>query len=176
MKFDWTDERIATLKRLFNDGLTALEIAAAMGLETRGPVCGKIDRLKLKRPIKLGASSAETAAKIVRRKRVTKHDATPARQRSIVQLADALEATDIAADASPYAVTFDNLRDSDCKWPLGDPADLRTFRFCGAFREQPGPYCGRHTRMAYAREGQTIISDEDRARAAANYRRGARAA
>lgn len=44
----WTDQEIETIKRLFAEGKTDLQIAKAMGL-TKGQVCGKRGRLKIKR-------------------------------------------------------------------------------------------------------------------------------
>ena len=46
-------------------------------------------------------------------------------------------------------VTLMELRESMCRWPLGDPAAAE-FRFCGA--KSPagsGPYCCQHSRIAY---------------------------
>ena len=46
-------------------------------------------------------------------------------------------------------VTIMELRESMCRWPLGDPASP-DFRYCGA--DSPigdGPYCKYHARVAY---------------------------
>ena len=46
-------------------------------------------------------------------------------------------------------VTIMELRESTCRWPLGDPASP-DFRYCGA--DSPigeGPYCKYHARVAY---------------------------
>jgi GcrA cell cycle regulator len=44
-------------------------------------------------------------------------------------------------------VTIVELRESMCRWPIGDPAQSE-FRFCGA-KKLPGekPYCGRHVSL-----------------------------
>ncbi|VTZ49869.1 GcrA cell cycle regulator [Methylocella tundrae] len=46
-------------------------------------------------------------------------------------------------------VTMLELRESMCRWPIGDPTQA-DFRFCGA-RKTPGegPYCGCHAAIAY---------------------------
>lgn len=46
-------------------------------------------------------------------------------------------------------VTIMELRESMCRWPIGDPTQA-DFRFCGA-RKTPGagPYCGCHSAIAY---------------------------
>ena len=41
------------------------------------------------------------------------------------------------------------LRESMCRWPVGDPSSAE-FRYCGS--KAPigaGPYCAHHSRMAY---------------------------
>ena len=46
-------------------------------------------------------------------------------------------------------VTIMDLRESMCRWPVGDPASAE-FRYCGG--KAPigeGPYCAYHSRMAY---------------------------
>lgn len=44
---NWTEDRIATLKRLWADGKTATEIAAELGGTSRNAVIGKAHRLGL---------------------------------------------------------------------------------------------------------------------------------
>ena len=43
----WTDERVELLKKLWNDGLSASQIAAELGNVTRNAVIGKVHRLGL---------------------------------------------------------------------------------------------------------------------------------
>ena len=46
-------------------------------------------------------------------------------------------------------VTIMDLRESMCRWPVGDPSSAE-FRYCGS--KAPigaGPYCAHHSRMAY---------------------------
>jgi GcrA cell cycle regulator len=45
-------------------------------------------------------------------------------------------------------VTIMELRDSMCRWPLGDPSTPE-FRFCGARAGTAMPYCGYHAQLAY---------------------------
>jgi GcrA cell cycle regulator len=45
-------------------------------------------------------------------------------------------------------VTIMELRDSMCRWPVGDPTSAE-FRFCGAACESGATYCTHHARMAY---------------------------
>ncbi|MFC3265598.1 GcrA family cell cycle regulator, partial [Camelimonas abortus] len=43
----WTDERVELLKKLWSEGLSASQIATAMGGVTRNAVIGKVHRLGL---------------------------------------------------------------------------------------------------------------------------------
>ncbi|MBU2135314.1 MAG: GcrA cell cycle regulator, partial [Alphaproteobacteria bacterium] len=43
----WTDERVDTLKKLWQDGLSASQIAKQLGGVTRNAVIGKVHRLGL---------------------------------------------------------------------------------------------------------------------------------
>ncbi|TMJ76370.1 MAG: GcrA cell cycle regulator, partial [Alphaproteobacteria bacterium] len=54
----WTDERVETLKRLWAEGLSASQIAAALGGVTRNAVIGKVHRLGLSGRAKAPSSAA----------------------------------------------------------------------------------------------------------------------
>lgn len=70
----WTDERIATLKKLWEGGSTASQIAEELGGVSRNAVIGKAHRLGLKsRPSPVKANEKKKAAK----KASTKPAATP---------------------------------------------------------------------------------------------------
>jgi GcrA cell cycle regulator len=45
-------------------------------------------------------------------------------------------------------LTVVDLTPSSCRWPTGNPRDLKTFRYCGE-PAQGGPYCERHAQLAY---------------------------
>jgi hypothetical protein len=62
---------------------------------------------------------------------------------------EAVFATDLA-DPEPIegALTIVDLTASTCRWPSGNPRDLKTFRYCGETAHS-GPYCERHARLAY---------------------------
>ena len=54
------------------------------------------------------------------------------------------------ADQEPIEgnLTVVDLTATTCRWPSGNPRDLRTFRYCGE-KACGGPYCERHSRLAY---------------------------
>jgi hypothetical protein len=53
------------------------------------------------------------------------------------------------ADQEPIdgRLTVVELTETSCRWPTGNPRDLKTFRYCGELAR--GPYCKRHARLAY---------------------------
>jgi GcrA cell cycle regulator len=54
------------------------------------------------------------------------------------------------ADQEPIdgTITVVDLTPLSCRWPTGNPRDLKTFRYCGE-TASCGPYCERHARLAY---------------------------
>ena len=46
-QLQWTDDRVELLKKLWNDGLSASQIANELGQVTRNAVIGKVHRLGL---------------------------------------------------------------------------------------------------------------------------------
>lgn len=45
--------------------------------------------------------------------------------------------------------SIEELTNTKCKWPIGDPKD-NDFKFCGnASHDSETPYCDFHTKMAY---------------------------
>jgi GcrA cell cycle regulator len=156
----WTDERVELLRKLWLDGLSASQIASELsnGI-TRNAVIGKVHRLGL-------SGRAKAPAQATPRPRPPKQiRSTPApRQHApIVRGNLAFALAPRIVEAQPQArvaleevvipmserVTIMELRESMCRWPLGDPASPE-FRYCGS--EAPigeGPYCTYHARVAY---------------------------
>ena len=48
-------------------------------------------------------------------------------------------------------ITLADLTLLSCRWPIGNPRDLTTFRYCGEAAPCGGSYCKRHARLAYPR-------------------------
>ena len=75
----WTDERIATLKKMWEGGSTASQIADELGGVSRNAVIGKAHRLGLKsRPSPVKANDKKKAAKKVSSKSAPAKKAAPA--------------------------------------------------------------------------------------------------
>jgi len=154
----WTDERVELLKKLWTDGLSASQIAAELGNVTRNAVIGKVHRLGLSGR----AKDVKPAASSPRIRKVTRAPSAPApiapQPHSNVVLApiplqSEQDVPDVAAEedvAIPMSerVTIMDLRESMCRWPMGDPTKPE-FRFCGARSITGLPYCTHHARIAY---------------------------
>jgi GcrA cell cycle regulator len=154
----WTDERVELLRQLWGEGLSASQVAAELGAGiTRNAVIGKIHRLGLAERAKTVMSSRPRVAK-------TPRQVVHNRVAATVPVVNGNVALDYAPQALVVArprpeeevvipmserVTLMELRESTCRWPMGDPTTPE-FRFCGG--PSPvggGPYCAYHARVAY---------------------------
>lgn len=157
----WTDERVALLRRLWEDGQSASKIAAQLGGVTRNAVIGKVHRLGLAGRAKPGeeAQGAVRTARPAVAEIETAIAVVEAEAPEPVAIVSHRPAPDFplpqpAASAAPVAlavsqrVTIMDLRESMCRWPLGDPT-TPDFRFCGARSITGLPYCTHHAEIAY---------------------------
>ncbi len=183
----WTDERVETLKRMWNEGQSASQIAKELGGVTRNAVIGKVHRLGLSnrtggveaKPASEAEEQVEEAAAAVAtevpvaaepKDEVPKPPA-PLRK-PIVPAGQPLPPQPSANEISPEAlatvrevekaakkISLMELPERTCKWPIGDPA-TEDFWFCG-LAVQPGkPYCEAHVGVAF----QPMSSRRDRRR------------
>jgi GcrA cell cycle regulator len=141
----WTDERVELLKKLWQDGLSASQIAKQLGGVTRNAVIGKVHRL--------GLSGRATPSKPARptfkaprpARPVTSAPSAPRRLSEPAMTAHAPPVRYV--DEAPGTATVLTLGAHMCKWPIGDPAQ-DNFTFCGR-RSGEGPYCNEHSQVAY---------------------------
>ncbi len=151
----WTDERVNALKKLWSEGHSASQIAKQLGGVTRNAVIGKVHRLGLSgratpsRPVKrpprlarpkprvLPDGSVKVAAPVI-----TERPELP-----VIERPAALAPLPPLQMADGTPATILTLRDSMCKWPIGDPADPK-FAFCGR-KSDCGPYCSDHAKLAF---------------------------
>ncbi len=151
----WSDDRVEMLKKLWEAGLSASQIATELGNVTRNAVIGKVHRLGLSGRVK-SPSSASPRQRKVRPER-TKPFALPpnAHARGNPALAQAFE-TEMESDPIAYEdvvpvcqrVSLLELSDATCHWPVGDP-EAEDFFFCGGKSLANLPYCAHHCRVAY---------------------------
>jgi len=147
----WTDERVELLKKLWQEGLSASQIAAELGGVTRNAVIGKVHRLGL-------SGRGQPTSSIKRQRRV---HAPAVRRSRPVALGNLALQTNIEAFAEtdfrprrnvvvPIAkrLSIEALTDRPYKWPIGDPG-TEDFHFCGHDSLEGVPYCEYHAGVAY---------------------------
>ena len=164
----WTDERVATLKKLWLDGLSASQIAKQLGGVTRNAVIGKVHRLGLSGRA-APSQPARPAFKAPRPARVAAPTPAPAAPRRAV--ADAPVAPtlpSILRQESPGSATVLTLGAHMCKWPIGDPS-TDAFSFCG--RRTGETYCAEHARVAYQPQQKKQGKRSDESELARSLRR-----
>ncbi|HBQ36437.1 MAG TPA: GcrA cell cycle regulator [Rhodobacteraceae bacterium] len=182
----WTDDRVATLTKMWGEGQSASQIAKELGGVTRNAVIGKVHRLGLSNRATGGAKTgakAKPAAKpaTARAKPAAKAAATPASiapktplppRKAIIPAGQPLPPQPSANEISPEAlatvrevekgakkISLMELTERTCKWPIGDPA-TEEFWFCGLTSEPGKPYCEAHVGVAF----QPMSSRRDRKR------------
>ena len=150
----WSDDRVEQLKKLWEAGLSASQIAAELGSVTRNAVIGKVHRLGLSGRAKSPATAAPRQRKAVRPAQPMMRVTRPV-ARGSTALAQVFE-----VEADPDPVAFDNvvpmnqrlslleLNEATCHWPVGDPSSADFF-FCGGKALAGLPYCAQHSRVAY---------------------------
>lgn len=145
----WTDPRVALVRKLWADGLSASHIANRLGGVSRSAVIGKVHRLGLSGRAK---------------RRVADRPATPKRSRErrkpnprIEHLRHVLGPShepraepDTLASAAVGAkrITIADLEPCHCKWPLWETDDDPR-AYCGQDRAAGLPYCTAHARIAF---------------------------
>ena len=151
----WTEDRVELLKKLWSEGYSASQIAAEMGGVTRNAVIGKVHRLGLSGRGKTNSTSAQRP----RKPRLPESTSTPTVRGNtalapkiapgpVIQPLPELNRDDDVVVPLAERVTIMELRESMCRFPLGDPTSS-DFRFCGAQAINGLPYCTHHAQIAY---------------------------
>ena len=174
----WTDEIVEQLKQHWIDGKSASQIAGLLGNGvTRNAVIGKVHRLGLAGRAKTPSTSVPRPRRLapppvhrVAGPRLS--SPAPRIMRGATAFALAPEALselerqeEFESVVLPMSlrVTIVELKESMCRWPLGDPATSE-FRYCGS-PAASGPYCTYHGGLAY-QPAQERRRDRDRSRRA----------
>lgn len=185
----WTDERVATLTKMWGEGQSASQIAKELGGVTRNAVIGKVHRLGLsnratssnKGSAKPKAAAKPAATRAAKPAAKAKPKATPANaapkpvlppRKAIIPAGQPLPPQPSANEISPEAlatvrevekkakkISLMELTERTCKWPIGDPA-TDEFWFCGLPSELGKPYCEAHVGVAF----QPMSARRDRRR------------
>lgn len=163
----WSDDRVERLTTLWREGLSGTQIAAILGGGvSRVAVIAKVHRLGLSRIARAGPSGAGNlrapAVKAQPRRSHPKPAATanpifkgdpttsPLEKRMAVVRANEEARAAVLSQQSteaPGSATLLTLEAHMCRCPIGD--SLRgDLTFCGR-RQDGGPYCSHHAKVAY---------------------------
>src|SRR4029078_1711345 len=116
---NWSDDRVEQLKTLWTEGLSASQIARALGGVTRNAVIGKVHRLGLAGRASPSRSERPRLPMAPKAPSVRSHvPAVPVVEEDPLQLADGSHATVLTIS---YRM---------CRWPIGD-SDASALHLCG---------------------------------------------
>ena len=167
----WTDELIEQLLKLWEEGLSASDIANALGQGfSRNAVIGKVHRLRAagKAPArrdtdKRSGKRAGNDGGASRRKTALAAPASAGAatgkggQALAVQRQEAPRAAAATAPQNQLKVAsveeglvkdIMDLKHHSCRWPIGTPGE-EGFSYCGRKAADGGPYCAHHAAVAY---------------------------
>jgi GcrA cell cycle regulator len=158
----WTDERIATLKKMWKEGKSAAEIAKTLAKGvTRNAVIGKAHRMGLSgrpSPIKKPAAPPKKDPPKKEVKAVVKKPVVPVvtgvKHNPLIR--EVTAPRQFVKEVFPIdgGVGLIDLTERMCKWPFGDPRE-DDFTFCGRPIRPGTPYCPDHAAMAYQSSGRS---------------------
>jgi GcrA cell cycle regulator len=153
----WTAEAVEDLKRLALEGRSASVIAAALGVASRNAVIGKANRIGIR-------LNGDGRAAMPRKARAERAAGAGSYGSNVVLARDSCATPGprpgdqegrrgawIFAQAEigeMQRVKFEEIRESACRWPLGDPRSGE-FAYCGLTPAKGQSYCAGHCRLAY---------------------------
>lgn len=149
----WDDAKIERLKGLYQQGLSATQIANYFGDgTTRNAVIGKI--------VRLGLNQGASARRTLPRPSVSKPVRIPKPERRPPEPEPRPVVPPPAPVAKPAGqpITFLELTPYTCRWPLGGVEDPVT-HFCGAPVAVPfaDPYCPEHMEARVSKTGMAGV-------------------
>jgi GcrA cell cycle regulator len=182
----WTDERIELLRKSWEAGMTASQIAEVLadGV-SRNAVIGKAHRLGLPprpspvRPgevvllaagevlvvevVEIDVLRVEADGSVADEVEIGDPVQSPVAQRVAAAIPPVVPARrpsrSAAALRKPARTTLLDLSEKICKWPIGHPGEA-DFHFCGKPSQASFPYCSEHCAIAY----QAQMPRRDRSR------------
>lgn len=154
----WTEDRVEKLAKLWEEGLSASQIAKELGGVTRNAVIGKVHRLGLSGRAKPAANkttkprrkpSAPRSGASFGRSSTARPTVKPAQTNGKSAGVDVMErpVKDAVAPVSKKLCLME-LTESTCRWPYGDPT-RPGFSFCGHQTQEEKPYCEYHSQVAF---------------------------
>lgn len=145
----WTDESVEELRRLWDKGLTANEIAKKLGV-TKNAIVGKVHRLCLKaRPSPIKNKNEEAVDTQLEMEGVLTEEKVETEDFEVVECEEVATEVD-SASVKKDKVKLIELDSHTCRWPIGDPRD-DDFGFCGKKVRAGQTYCDEHSAIAYVK-------------------------
>lgn len=152
----WTDERIATMAKLWMDGLSASEVARQLGGVSRNAVIGKLHRLgfsgrcapanpQFARYTGQRLRTLTRAPRLPQPKKVASKPPRPQLPYHAPTRARRTTNEPYVEQLTPTATGM-TLEQSMCRWPIGEPGEM-DFGFCGrvvAASDRSHRYCETH--------------------------------
>ena len=151
----WTEEREERLKKLWEKGYTASQIAEMLGgSTTRNAVIGKAHRLKLA----ARATSKQSGSP-------KKQDAASGLNKQEGYISRKSRFKSLLLDKNfevENPKKLEELDDKNCRWPIGHP-DEENFYFCGRSSVENFSYCKLHVLYAFQPKNpkEELIDKED---------------
>ena len=142
----WTDEMIEGLRQMWKKGLTANEIAKALGV-SKNSIVGKVHRLNLTaRP-----SPSKRKSEDENQDEQVSVQAENFSKKFVITPIE-INNTSMVAPSSEQngCLPLTELDNHTCRWPIGDPRD-EGFCFCGKKVKSGQTYCEEHAAMAYVK-------------------------
>jgi len=138
---EWTDETIAKLRALWDEGLSTAEIGRRLNI-SKNAVVGKAHRLNLpSRPSPIRRAEGDATPRAAVPKRV-QGPTLPPLAATLGAPAPSMRTIMPVPKAAPRA--------TPCCWPIGEPGQPG-FHFCNANAANGKPYCEEHASIAYVR-------------------------
>lgn len=169
---EWTEELIAQLRGLWDEGRSTAEIGRQIGM-SKNAVVGKAHRLNLPprpspirresglqparpRTIALRGPTLPPLGAVSGERRGPQPVPKPETPLKVPPVPPLNKPAAVAGDAAPPSLPVAAVgpaprgREFACCWPLGEPG-TRGFHFCGAAALVGKPYCAQHAQLAYVR-------------------------
>lgn len=145
---NWTDARVATLKKLWAEGWSGGEIAKQLGGVTRNAVIGKVHRLGLGprtpcKPVKTNPPKSENPHPLIAERRPKPSPRLVAKPKK-KKTGDEVR--------KPHHIPLEALTPSTCRWPYRH--EDGSWSFCGCDVAPGSVYCAHHKAMATRKVGK----------------------
>ena len=151
--FGWTLKAEQQLRDLAATGLSASQIAIQMGAATRNTIIGKAHRLG----VKIGKPTRPAKPTVAAYRRAAPKLQQEARKMPVAAVSLVLPLPPppppSPAPSPDGGVRLMDIRDGQCRWPIGDPKSA-DFVFCGAPAERS--FCPHHHRLVYVPTARQI--------------------